>query len=181
MKKKIPFLAITSLTSIMLLASSTTVFAGTWKQDSKGWWYQNDNASYPVSQWQWIDGNNDGTAECYYFNSEGYCLINTTTPDGYTVNADGAWTINGIIQTKTLEKESNNVPQTTQPAPAETKPAETQAPQSEDKGYLTEEEVRQREQEDNGFVDYTEGFTPGNGNPVGEQITMDQLEKYKLN
>mgnify|MGYP000107518430 FL=1 len=25
---------------------------------------------------------------------------NTTTPDGYTVNTDGAWTVNGVVQTK---------------------------------------------------------------------------------
>lgn len=169
MKKKIPFLAITGLTSIMLLASSTTVFAGTWKQDSKGWWYQNDNASYPVSQWQWIDGNNDGTAECYYFNSEGYCLINTTTPDGYTVNGDGAWTINGIIQTKTAPAETK---------PAETKPAETQAPQPEDRGYLTEEEVRQRENSgSDGLVDGTAGIE--NAKPIEEgtpQIDPSSLD-----
>lgn len=26
---------------------------------------------------------------------------NTTTPDGYTVNADGAWTVDGVVQVKT--------------------------------------------------------------------------------
>lgn len=45
----------------------------------------------PVSQWKWLDGNKDGIYECYAFDSNGYIYTNTTTPDGYTVNADGAW------------------------------------------------------------------------------------------
>jgi len=39
-------------------------------------------------------------AECYYFEPTSYLLIYTTTPDGYTVNADGAWVENGAVQTK---------------------------------------------------------------------------------
>lgn len=48
--------------------------------------------------WQWIDGDNDGTAECYYFGADGYMLSGATTADGYTVNADGAWVENGAVQ-----------------------------------------------------------------------------------
>ena len=36
----------------------------------------------------------------------GYCLTNTLTPDAYTVNADGAWTIYGQVQTKNLSSEN---------------------------------------------------------------------------
>lgn len=56
-----------------------------WQQDSTGWWYQNADGSYPKSTWQLIDG------EYYYFNERGYMLSNTTTPDGYKVNSNGAW------------------------------------------------------------------------------------------
>ena len=42
----------------------------------------------PTNSWQWIDGNGDGVSESYYFDGNGYMLFNTTTPDGYTVNAD---------------------------------------------------------------------------------------------
>ncbi len=84
--------------SVMLAASmSMTAFAGQWKQDTTGWWYQNDDGSYFNGGWNWIDG------KCYYFTTEGYCLINTTTPDGYTVDGSGAWTINGVVQTKNEE------------------------------------------------------------------------------
>ncbi|MDO4324701.1 MAG: hypothetical protein Q4E24_01485 [bacterium] len=88
------------MTGIMAAVISMTAFAGEWKADQNGWWYDNGNGTWPANCWQWIDGNNDGTAECYYFNQQGYCLLNTVTPDGYTVNADGAWTTNGILQTK---------------------------------------------------------------------------------
>lgn len=83
-------------------------FAGQWRQGEVnwGWWYQNDDGTYPVNQWVWIDGNNDGIAESYYFDSNGYCLQNTTTPDGYTVNVSGAWTVNGAIQTQAVAQTS---------------------------------------------------------------------------
>lgn len=81
----------------MASSMSMTIYAGQWKQDTTGWWYQNDDGSYFNNGWQWIDG------KCYYFTSEGYCLINTTTPDGYTVDGSGAWTVNGVVQTKNEE------------------------------------------------------------------------------
>ena len=79
--------------------------AGEWKQDESGWWYRNGDGTYTVSNWQQIDG------AWYFFNERGYMatgwvdwngkrnycdaadgkmLVNTTTPDGYTVGADGA-------------------------------------------------------------------------------------------
>ena len=91
-------LAIAGLVAGLSVLSSMTAFAGEWKQDSNGWWWQNDDGSYPVSTWQWIDGNKDGLSESYYFNEAGYLVTNTTI-DGYTVNADGAWTVDGQIQT----------------------------------------------------------------------------------
>ena len=84
---------------VMMMSAATTALAGQWQQNSKGWWWQEDNGTYPKSQWQWIDGNKDGIAECYYFDNSGYMLSNTTTPDGYVVNGDGAWT-EGIHQTE---------------------------------------------------------------------------------
>lgn len=88
------------LTAVFTLTLTMTVFAGTWKQDAKGWWWDNGDGTWPANQWQWCDGNNDGIAECYYFDGNGYCLMNTTTPDGYQVNKDGAWIVNGVVQTK---------------------------------------------------------------------------------
>lgn len=108
MRKKITTVA---LTTLMSLAISIPAFAAQWQSDANGWWYQNDDSSYPTNTWQWIDGNSDGIAESYYFDGQGYCLLNTTTPDGFTVNATGAWTVNGVVQTQqsATPTVSNNV------------------------------------------------------------------------
>lgn len=104
MKKKILTIA---AAMTMTFAMTMTAFAGQWVSDTTGWWWQNDDGSYPAATWQWIDGNNDGVAESYYFDGQGYCLLNTTTPDGYTVNADGAWTVNGVVQTNQAAQPAN--------------------------------------------------------------------------
>ena len=87
------------LAAAMTVGSAMTSFAG-WQSDANGWWWQNEDGSYPSNTWQWIDGNGDGVAESYYFGPDGYMYANATTPDGYTVNADGAWTVNGVVQTQ---------------------------------------------------------------------------------
>ena len=89
------------LAGAMMIGGTLTAHAasGQWKQNATGWWWERGGGTYPTNTWMWIDGNNDGKAECYYFDSRGYMLANTTTPDGYTVNADGAWTENGVVQT----------------------------------------------------------------------------------
>ncbi|MEY8396143.1 hypothetical protein AALB64_15235 [Lachnospiraceae bacterium 45-P1] len=110
--KKILLLAATiSLSTYMGL----TAFAGEWKQDANGYQYVNDNGELFYNGWQWIDGNNDGIAESYYFNETGYCLLNTTTPDGFVVNSDGAWAIDGIVQTKSIRTEEPVSTQTEAP------------------------------------------------------------------
>lgn len=80
-----------------------TAFAGTWKQgingDPSAWWYDNGDGTFPVSTWQWIDGNGDGIAECYYFDDSGQMLSDTRTPDGYMVDQYGAWTL-GFVRRK---------------------------------------------------------------------------------
>lgn len=96
MKKRLLVVA----TAVMSMAMSMTAFAsmGNWQQDASGWWWQRTDNSYPADEWKWIDGNGDGTAESYYFDQNGYLITNTTTPDGYTVNADGAWVQDGVVQ-----------------------------------------------------------------------------------
>lgn len=88
------------VSAVLATVFTTTAFAGQWAGDQKGWWYHNDDGSYPSNTWQWIDGNGDGISECYYFDASGYCMMNGTTPDGYEVNQNGAWVLNGTIQTK---------------------------------------------------------------------------------
>ena len=49
-----------------------------------------------LTGWQWIDGN------CYYLDpqgqNEGALYRNTTTPEGYAVDAEGRWVVNGVVQ-----------------------------------------------------------------------------------
>ena len=78
-------------------AMTVTAFAGQWRSDTNGWWYQNDDGSYPAGTWQWIDGNGDGIAECYYFYPDGYMAYNNDV-DGYHLNSDGQWTVSGRVQ-----------------------------------------------------------------------------------
>jgi hypothetical protein len=92
----------------MIAAMSIMAYAGSWQSDANGWWYQNDDGSWPADQWVWIDGNQDGIAECYRFDGSGYCLINTTTPDGYTVDGNGAWTQNGQVQTRAAQTSADS-------------------------------------------------------------------------
>lgn len=112
MKKHTKKLYTLTAAAAVVFGMSITAFAGQWRSDALGWWWQNDNGSFPVSCWQWIDGNNDGLAECYYFNENGYCLLNTMTSDGYFVNESGAWIIDGIVQIQWLNATVNNsIPQ----------------------------------------------------------------------
>ena len=93
--------AVLALTAGLSVLSCMPALASGWQKDTVGWWYgtNENNTTWYNSGWQWVDGNNDGIAESYYFNSNGYIAVNTTV-DGYTVNNDGAWTVNGIVQTK---------------------------------------------------------------------------------
>ena len=91
-------------TGLLSLSAAFPAMAGRWKNgagdNAARWWYDNGDNTWAANGWRWIDGNQDGISECYYFDAEGWLLTSTTTPDGYNVNADGAWTVNGIAQTR---------------------------------------------------------------------------------
>ena len=81
---------ITAVAALAIAAAMTmTSFAGSWQKDYVGWWYQNDDGSWPAGGWAQINGL------WYYFNTSGYMLENTMTPDGYYVGPDGAWVQSG--------------------------------------------------------------------------------------
>ena len=75
MKKKM-FFAFTA--AVILASCPMTAFAGEWKQNANGVWYQNDDGTNPAGRWEVI-GNNR-----YYFKSDGY--MNT----GW-IQVDGQW------------------------------------------------------------------------------------------
>ena len=74
-----------------------------WHQDNIGWWWTNEDGTYPVSQWRYINDrwyffNESGymktgwiswNGSWYYCDSSGAMLTATTTPDGYYVDEHG--------------------------------------------------------------------------------------------
>ena len=75
-----------------------------WFTDADGRTYFLHNISdntrgHMYTGWNWING------KCYYFETVkgsylGHLYKNTTTPDGSTVNENGEWVVNGVVQTR---------------------------------------------------------------------------------
>lgn len=60
----------------------------------RGFWYFFGRDGRMVTGWNWING------KCYYMDlGSGKMFADAKTPDGYTVDASGAWTVNGRVQT----------------------------------------------------------------------------------
>lgn len=70
------------------------------EQDPIGIYCIKDNGTRAVSEWVEIDFEGDNYLEYYYFDANGYLVINSVTPDGYTVNERGQWVVNGVVQRK---------------------------------------------------------------------------------
>ena len=94
--------------SVAFLLSALPSFSvGFTKGTSRdAWWYDLGNENYLRSTWQWIDTDNDGVAECYYFDADGWMYTDTTTPDGYTVDENGAWTVDSVVQTRETQEDN---------------------------------------------------------------------------
>ncbi len=97
------------LIAVISTLSALPVFALGWKKgiSRNAWWYDLGNGNFLKSTWQWLDGNNDGISECYRFDYLGWMAENTITPDGYSVNQNGAWTVNNVVQTRLNSKKTN--------------------------------------------------------------------------
>ncbi len=107
------------LVATMCLSCSIPTYAAEWKRNDIGWWWETSFGTYPTNSWCRIDGNHDGIQERYYFDENGYLLVNTITPDNYIVNENGACVIDGeVCQSKTdtiyfhSEKWVDNGPET---------------------------------------------------------------------
>lgn len=94
--------------AMMTLTMSMSAYAGQWQQNETGWWYDNGDGTYAHTGWYWIDGNNDGVAECYFFDQNGYMMRNAHSGDGFWVNENGAWTVDGVVQTKSMVQDTAN-------------------------------------------------------------------------
>ena len=78
-----------------------------WYQDGENLFYLNQNSDGTrgkmVTGWCWVPDQN-GVQKCYYFNpnSDGTRgkMMRNGVIDGNTVNENGEWTVNGVVQTK---------------------------------------------------------------------------------
>jgi hypothetical protein len=93
MKKKI---LCTIITGILLIASTTTAFAGTWKLNTKTseWQYIKNNGSKAMNEWIYDNG-------AWYYIDADNMKINATVKSGndkYYVGSDGKMLKGGFIQ-----------------------------------------------------------------------------------
>ncbi len=74
-----------------------------WKHVWDNWYYFGDDGRSAQNTWAEING------KWYYFDNFSRMLHDTTTPDGYTVGPDGAWTKDGqvVIETDTSTAANN--------------------------------------------------------------------------
>ena len=89
-----------------------------WKRNDKGWWYEEANGTYPTNAWKLIKDKwyyFDGIGYMvenrwignYYLGADGAMLVNTSTPDGYYVDATGKW-VEGVRNTVNISKTSGS-------------------------------------------------------------------------
>lgn len=82
MKKK--FLGLSVLTAALTLATGITAFAGSWQQDTNGWYYLRDDGD-----WQWCGWFTDPEDNSiYYLDPDGY-MMSGTVVEGYKLGDDG--------------------------------------------------------------------------------------------
>lgn len=89
-----------------------------WKRNDKGWWYEEADGSYSTNAWKLIKDKwyyFDGIGYMvenrwignYYLGADGAMLVNTSTPDGYYVDATGKW-VEGVRNTVNISKTSGS-------------------------------------------------------------------------
>lgn len=65
--------------------ASGYALASAWFLDKSIWYYLKENCKMAKSEWIKVDG------KWYCFNASGGLYVDTTTPDGYAVDSNGAW------------------------------------------------------------------------------------------
>ena len=78
------------LTVLLTAAAAVTSMAapgtsGDWRQEQDGRWYYYDEGGTMCTGWIEVGGKH------YYLYEDGHCAMNEITPDGFRVDADGAW------------------------------------------------------------------------------------------
>ena len=116
---------------LMSLLAVTPASAGEWRQSEKDgalrWWFDFGGGKFATG-WNWLDGDKDGVSERYYFDGDGWLLTATVTPDGYTVNENGALTDDGNVRIMVDFVPGEAAPEKEEPAPTAQAEAPAEAP-----------------------------------------------------
>ena len=88
--KRVKLFAAALLFMGSIVVGNKEVQAAQWEYNSSGWWYQEDDGSYPVNTWKSISG------KWYYFDGNGYMLTGWQKINGvwYYLYSDGAMASN---------------------------------------------------------------------------------------
>lgn len=95
MKKQLKRLVALGMVAVMSLSVSMVSFAD-WKQDDKGWWYENTDGSFVKDSWQEVNG------QWYAFDDDGYMLADEWTyynNNWYKLATSGAMEVNKVYDT----------------------------------------------------------------------------------
>lgn len=84
----------------LILSFPAVAYGAGWASSSEGYRWQNNDGTFARNEWRWIDSDSDGLAECYYFGDDSILLTNAVTPDGSSVDVNGAWNIGDVVQKK---------------------------------------------------------------------------------
>ncbi|MBR5267017.1 MAG: peptidase A26 [Lachnospiraceae bacterium] len=72
------------------------MYTGWYQAEDGGWYYLHNKTDgtqgYMYTGWHAIDGR------WYYFGTDGRMFYSAETPDGYIVDASGAWIVDGVVQ-----------------------------------------------------------------------------------
>ena len=104
-KKIAKRLTAAALTAAFMVSASTAAMAGEWKEDTNGWWYQEDDSTYPANAWKEIDG------KWYYFDQNGY-MRRGWVQDGstwYFLGADGSMSTNQVVEGYQLAADGSRI------------------------------------------------------------------------
>lgn len=105
MKKSLKRAVLIAATGAMLAGTAFTAQAasegnGQWCEEPTGWWYKTTEegkaGEFFANTWYHIK-DSDGVIRYYYFDQNGWLKTNTTI-DGYTVDENGRWVVNGQVQ-----------------------------------------------------------------------------------
>ena len=80
--------------SLIVMCGTIPAYAGTWYLDDIGWWYLNDDGTYPAGEWLYDNG------DWYLFDDAGYMMTGWVLDNGkwYYLKENGAMATGRVIE-----------------------------------------------------------------------------------